>query len=47
MITLSIISLLVGAALGQRFKVMVLMPVIAMVLVLVVATGVCSLKRLG
>jgi len=34
------ISLLVGAALGQRFKVMVLMPVIAIVLVLVVATGV-------
>jgi len=31
---------LVGAALGQRFKVMVLMPVIAIVLVLVVATGV-------
>ncbi len=40
MITLSMISLLVGAALGQRFKVMVLMPVIAIVLVLVVATGV-------
>jgi hypothetical protein len=40
MITLSMISLLVGAALGQRFKVMVLMPVIAIALVLVVATGV-------
>jgi hypothetical protein len=40
MITLSMISLLVGAALGQRFKVMVLVPVIAIVLVLVVATGV-------
>ena len=40
MITLSMISLLVGAALGQRFKVIVLMPVIAIVLVLVVATGV-------
>jgi len=40
MITLWIISLLVGAALGQRFKVMILMPVIAIVLVLVVATGV-------
>jgi hypothetical protein len=40
MITLSMISLLVGAALGQRFKVMVLVPVIAIVLVVVVATGV-------
>ena len=40
MITLSMISLLVGAALGQRFKVLVLMPAIAMVLVLVVASGV-------
>jgi hypothetical protein len=40
MIALSMISLLVGAALGQRFKVMVLMPAIAIVLVLAVGTGV-------
>ncbi len=40
MITLSMISFLVGAALGQRFKVLVLMPALAIVLVLAVATGV-------
>ena len=40
MITFSTISLLVGAALGQRFKVMVLMPAIAIVLGLSIAIGV-------
>jgi NADH:ubiquinone oxidoreductase subunit 6 (subunit J) len=40
MITISMISFLAGAALGQRFKVMVLMPAIAIVLVLAVGTGV-------
>jgi len=42
MITLSMISLLVGAGLGQRFKVMILMPAIAIVLVLAVATGIAQ-----
>jgi hypothetical protein len=37
---LSVISLLIGAVLGQRFKVLVLMPATAIVLVLAVATGV-------
>jgi membrane protein DedA with SNARE-associated domain len=40
MIILSVVSLLVGAVLGQRFKVMALMPATAIVLVLAVATGV-------
>jgi hypothetical protein len=40
MIVLSTISLLVGALLGQRFKVMVLMPATAIVLVIAVGTGV-------
>lgn len=40
MMTLSMISFLVGAALGQRFKVMVLMPAMAIVLVLAAGTGV-------
>ncbi len=38
--TLSIISFLVGAGLGQRFKVMVLLPAFAVVLVLAVGAGV-------
>jgi membrane protein DedA with SNARE-associated domain len=37
---LSMISLLVGALLGQRFKVMVLMPATAILLVLAVGIGV-------
>jgi hypothetical protein len=37
---LSMVSLLVGAVLGQRFKVMVLIPAIAIVLVLAAGTGV-------
>jgi hypothetical protein len=40
MMILSIISLLVGALLGQRFKVMVLMPATAIVLVVAIGTGV-------
>lgn len=40
MILLSMVSFLVGALLGQRFKVMVLMPAITIVLVLAVGTGV-------
>jgi hypothetical protein len=40
MIILSMVSLLVGAVLGQHFKVMVLIPAIAVVLVLAVVTGV-------
>jgi hypothetical protein len=40
LITLSMISLVVGAALGQRFKVLVLLPAIAIVLILPVASGV-------
>jgi hypothetical protein len=40
MITISMISFLAGVALGQRFKVMVLMPGIAIVLVLAVGSGV-------
>jgi membrane protein DedA with SNARE-associated domain len=37
---LSMISLLVGALLGQRFKVMVLMPATAILLILAVGIGV-------
>jgi membrane protein DedA with SNARE-associated domain len=40
MILLSTVSLLVGAALGQRFTVMVLMPATLIVLVLAIGTGV-------
>ena len=40
MITISMISFLAGVALGQRFKVMVLMPAVAIVLVLAVGGGV-------
>jgi hypothetical protein len=40
MITISMISFFAGVALGQRFKVMVLMPAIAIVLVLAVGSGV-------
>lgn len=40
MMILSMISLLVGAALGQRFKVMVLMPATAIVLVLAAVAGI-------
>jgi hypothetical protein len=38
--TLSLISFLVGAALGQRFKVVVLLPASAMALLIAVRTGV-------
>ena len=40
MMILLMVSLLVGAVLGQRFKVLVLIPATAIVLVLAVATGV-------
>lgn len=40
MLTVSLISLLVGVALGQRFKVMVLMPAGAMGLALAIGTGI-------
>jgi hypothetical protein len=39
MITLSIVSFLVGAVLGQHFKVLVLMPTTAILVVLSAATG--------
>jgi hypothetical protein len=39
MMMLSVVSLLVGAVLAQRFKVLVLMPATAVVLVLAVGTG--------
>ena len=39
MITLSIVSFLVGAVLGQHFKVLILMPTTAILIVLSVATG--------
>jgi hypothetical protein len=39
MMTLSMISFFAGAALAQRFKVMVLMPAIVIVVGLAVATG--------
>lgn len=40
MITISMISFLAGVALGQRFKVMVLMPAISIALILAVGSGV-------
>jgi hypothetical protein len=40
MIILSTVSLLVGALLGQRFKVMILMPATAIVLAIAIGTGV-------
>lgn len=40
--TLSLISLLIGAALGQRFKVVVLLPAGAMALLAAVRTGVAE-----
>jgi hypothetical protein len=40
MMTLSMVSLLVGAALGQRFQVIVLAPAVAIALVLAIGTGV-------
>ena len=40
MIVLSMVSFLVGALLGQRFKVMVLIPAVAAVLTLAVGIGV-------
>jgi hypothetical protein len=40
MITLAMISLLVGMVLGQRFKVLVLLPAIALALVLTVGGGI-------
>jgi hypothetical protein len=42
MIMLSIVSLFVGAALGQRFRVLVLMPATAILLVLAVGIGVAQ-----
>ena len=39
MMTLAIISLMVGMVLGQRFKVLVLMPTIAIALVLANGAG--------
>ena len=39
MIILSMVSLLIGAVLGQGFKVMVLMPATVIVLVLAIGTG--------
>lgn len=39
MITVSLVSILAGAALGQRFKVWVLIPAIPILLVLVVRMG--------
>ena len=39
MMTLATISLLVGMVLGQRFKVMVLLPTIAIALVLAIGAG--------
>jgi hypothetical protein len=44
MIIISMISFLAGVALGQRFKVMVLMPGIAIVLVLTVGSGVTHVQ---
>ncbi len=40
MTTLTIVSFLAGAALGQRFKVMVLMPAMLIVLGISIATGI-------
>jgi hypothetical protein len=40
MILLAIVSLLVGAALGQRFRVMVLIPATAIVMAVAIGTGV-------
>jgi hypothetical protein len=42
MMTLAMISLLVGMVLGQRFKVLILVPAMALALVLAVGTGVAS-----
>jgi hypothetical protein len=39
MITISMISFLIGAALGQRFNVVVLIPALAIVLLLAVGAG--------
>jgi hypothetical protein len=39
MITLSMISLFVGAALGQRFKIRVLIPAFAILVILAVGAG--------
>ena len=47
MITVSMISFLFGAALGQRFNVVVLLPAMAIVLVLSVAAGVTSAQTAG
>lgn len=44
MITLSIVSFLVGAALGQRFKVMVLMPAILIVPGISIVTGIAHVQ---
>ena len=40
MMTFSMVSLLVGAVLGQRFQVIVLVPAVAIALVLAIGTGV-------
>jgi hypothetical protein len=42
MITISMISFLFGAALGQRFSVLVLIPAMTLVLVLAVGAGVTN-----
>jgi hypothetical protein len=42
MITLSIVSLLVGAGLGQHYKVYVLLPATGILLVLAIGTGVAQ-----
>jgi hypothetical protein len=47
MILLAIPSLLVGAVLAQRFKVMILLPATAMVLVLAAGTGLIQSYTVG
>ena len=46
MISISMISFLFGAALGQRFNVVVLIPAMAIVLVLAVGAGRCTSSQL-
>ena len=47
MMTLSMISFLLGAVLGQRFKIVVLIPAFAIVLAFVVGTGVALAQTAG
>jgi membrane protein DedA with SNARE-associated domain len=42
MITLSLVSLLIGAALGQYYRVLALIPATAVLLVLAIGTGVAQ-----